>query len=175
MAVRINPKNFQTSIASIQKQWENAYPKYIFSYEFLDENIKEFYESEERMSALLTAFTSISILIGCIGLFGLATFVANQKTKEIGVRKVLGASVSSIVMMFSKEFILLISLGFVIAAPVAWLIMRNYLSDFEYRIELGPGIFLFGFALTLLIAVFTVGYRSFKAAVINPVKALRYE
>lgn len=175
MAVRINPKNLQSSIKDIQKQWELTYPKYIFSYEFLDENIKQFYEREEKMSVLLTVFTSISILIGCIGLFGLATFVANQKTKEIGVRKVLGASVSSIVMMFSKEFVLLISVGFVIAAPISWLVMSNYLSDFEYRIELGPGIFLIGFSLTLLIAVFTVGYRSFKAAVINPVKALRYE
>ncbi len=175
MAVRINPKNFQASIANVQKQWEDAYPKNIFSYEFLDENIKKFYEKEEKMSVLLTVFTSISILIGCIGLFGLATFVANQKTKEIGVRKVLGASVSSIVMMFSKEFIVLIFIGFVIAAPVAWILMNNYLSDFDYRIELGPGIFLVGFTLTLLIAVVTVGYRSFKAAVINPVKALRYE
>ncbi|HOX81427.1 MAG TPA: ABC transporter permease [Chryseolinea sp.] len=175
MAIRINPKNFQSSIATIQKQWESAYPKHIFTYEFLDENIKEFYEKEEKMSVLLTVFTSISILIGCIGLFGLATFVANQKTKEIGVRKVLGASVSSIVFMFSKEFVILIFIGFVIAAPIAWIAMNNYLSDFDYRIELGPGIFLFGFALTLLIAVFTVGYRSFKAAVINPVKALRYE
>ncbi len=175
MAVRINPKNFQASIADIQKQWENAYPKYIFSYEFLDENIREFYENEQEWSVLLTVFTSISILIGCIGLFGLATFVANQKTKEIGVRKVLGASVTSIVMMFSKEFVLLIFIGFALAAPFAWLVMSSYLSDFEYRIELGPGIFLFGLALTLLIAVLTVGYRSFKAAVINPVKALRYE
>ena len=127
------------------------------------------------MSTLLTVFTSISILIGCIGLFGLATFVANQKTKEIGVRKVLGASVTSIIMMFSKEFVVLIFIGFVIATPVAWFAMNKYLSNFEYKIELGPGIFLFGFVLALLIAVCTVGYRSFKAAVINPVKALRYE
>jgi ABC-type antimicrobial peptide transport system permease subunit len=175
LAVRINPKNFQSSIKEIQKQWELAYPKHIFSYEFLDEKIKDFYQSEERMSILLTVFTSIAILIGCIGLFGLATFVANQKTKEIGVRKVLGASISSIVLMFSKEFVILIFFGFAIAAPVAWYAMNQYLSDFEYKIELGPGIFLFGLALTLLIAVFTVGYRSFKAAIINPVKALRYE
>ncbi|MEO7990460.1 MAG: ABC transporter permease [Chryseolinea sp.] len=175
MAVRINPKNFQSSIQNIQKQWELAYPDHLFSYEFLDENIKEFYETEQKMSILLTVFTSISILIGCIGLFGLATFVANQKTKEIGVRKVLGASVSSIVMMFSKEFVVLIFIGFVIATPVAWFAMNKYLSNFEYKIELGAGIFLFGFVLALLIAVLTVGYRSFKAAVINPVKALRYE
>ena len=175
MAVRINPKSFQSDIKDIQKQWELAYPKHLFSYEFLDENIRQFYETEQKMTVLLTVFTCISILIGCIGLFGLATFVANQKTKEIGVRKVLGASVSSIVMMFSKEFVILIFLGFVIAAPVAWYTMNQYLSDFEYKIELGPGIFLFGLMLTLLIAVFTVGYRSFKAAVINPVKALRYE
>ncbi|HTJ52667.1 MAG TPA: FtsX-like permease family protein [Cyclobacteriaceae bacterium] len=175
LAVRINPKNFQSTIQNIQKQWEIAYPKHIFSYEFLDENIKEFYESDAKMSTLLTVFTSISILIGCIGLFGLVTFMANQKTKEIGVRKVLGASVNSIITMFTKEFVILIFIGFVISAPVAWYLMKQYLNDFAYKITLGPGIFLLGFGLTMMIAILTVGYRSFRAATNDPVKSLRYE
>jgi len=175
LAVRINPNNFQRTIKGIQKQWEAAYPKYIFSYEFLDEEIRKFYENDARMSVLLTVFTSIAILIGCIGLFGLATFMANQKTKEIGVRKVLGASVESIVLMFSREFVILIFIGFAIAAPIAWYIMNQYLNDFAYKIHVGPGTFLFGFLLTMVIAVVTVGYRSFKAAASDPVKSLRSE
>jgi len=175
LAVRINPKNFQSTIKSVQKQWETAYPKHIFSYEFLDENIKEFYEADAKMSTLLTVFTSISILIGCIGLFGLVTFMANQKIKEIGVRKVLGASVSSIIAMFSKEFVILIIMGFLISAPVAWYFMTQYLNDFAYKITLGPGIFLLGFSLAMMIAILTVGYRSFRAATNDPVKSLRYE
>jgi putative ABC transport system permease protein len=175
MAVRINPNSFQTAIKDIQKQWEAGYPKHIFDYEFLDEEIKQFYESEARMSVLLTVFTSIAILIGCIGLFGLVTFMSNQKTKEIGIRKVLGASVESIVVMFSKDFVILIFIGFAIAAPVAWYFMSQYLGEFAYRIELGPGIFALGFLVTMAIALVTVGYRSFKAAVSDPVKSLRSE
>ncbi len=124
---------------------------------------------------MITAFTSIAIFIGCLGLFGLATFIANQKTKEIGVRKVLGASVESIVMMFSKEYARLILIGFVIAAPFAWFILNQFLSEFAYRVELGPGAFLLGLSTTLVIAVLTVGYKSFKAAAANPVKSLKYE
>jgi ABC-type antimicrobial peptide transport system permease subunit len=101
--------------------------------------------------------------------------MANQKTKEIGVRKVLGASVNSIITMFTKEFVILIFIGFVISAPLAWYLMKQYLNDFAYKITLGPGIFLLGFGLTMMIAILTVGYRSFRAATNDPVKSLRYE
>jgi ABC-type antimicrobial peptide transport system permease subunit len=175
LAVRVNPNNFQSTIKGIQKRWEATYPKHVFSYEFLDEEIRQFYEGDARMSGLLMVFTSIAILIGCIGLFGLATFMSNQKTKEIGVRKVLGASVESIVIMFSKEFVILIFIGFAIAAPVAWYAMGQYLSEFAYKIDLGPGIFIFGFVITMVIAVCTVGYRSYRAASSDPVKSLRSE
>lgn len=127
------------------------------------------------MSVMLSIFTSLAIFIGCLGLFGLAAFMANQKTKEIGVRKVLGASVPSILYLFSKEFIKLILIGFVLAAPVAWYAMSQYLDQFAYKIELGPSLFLAGVGLTLLVAMVTVGYRSFKAATINPVNSLKCE
>ena len=117
----------------------------------------------------------MAIFIGCLGLFGLASFMANQKTKEIGVRKVLGASVESIVLMFSKEYIKLIAIGFVLASPFAWYIMNEWLNGFAYKIEIGPSVFLAGIGLTLFIAIVTVGYRSFKAAVINPSDSLRSE
>jgi ABC-type antimicrobial peptide transport system permease subunit len=127
------------------------------------------------MSTLLTVFTSIAIFIGCLGLFGLATFMANQKTKEIGVRKVLGASVESIVFSFSKEYVKLIVIGFLLAAPAAWYVMNQWLNGFAYKIELGPTIFISGLSITFFIAVFTVGYRSYKAATVNPAQSLKSE
>jgi ABC-type antimicrobial peptide transport system permease subunit len=117
----------------------------------------------------------MAIFIGCLGLFGLATFMANRKTKEIGVRKALGASVESIVFLFSKEYVKLICVGFVFAAPAAWFLMNRWLENFAYKISIGPFVFLAGLLLTLFAAVVTDGYKSFKAAVVNPIKSLRYE
>jgi putative ABC transport system permease protein len=162
-------------IDQLKPKWEAAYSEHIFSYEFMDEQIRHFYESEQRTSVMLAVFSGIAIFIGCLGLFGLATFLSNQKTKEIGVRKVLGASVESIVFLFSKEYIKLIALGFLISAPMSWFVMGKFLEDFEYRINIGPGIFVVGFVATLLIAVVTVGYRSMRAAGANPATALRSE
>jgi putative ABC transport system permease protein len=175
LAIKVEMAKSQQVIAELKSKWEAAYPEDIFEFEFLDENIKSFYDGERRMSILMTVFTSMAIFIGCLGLFGLATFMANQKTKEIGVRKVLGASVESILLIFSKEFILLIFIGFVLAAPLGWLAMSAFLDQFQYKIDLTPGIFLTGFGLTLVIAMLTVGYRSFRAAIRNPVTSLRYE
>lgn len=175
LGLKIDMRKSQEIISSLQQEWEQRYPNYLFEYEFLDQSIAEFYDGERRMSILLTIFTSMAIFIGCLGLFGLATFMANQKTKEIGVRKVLGASVHSIVMIFSKEYLVLIAIGFALAAPLGYLAMDVFLSEFEYQIPLGPGIFITGLAITLAIAALTVGFKSFKAATANPVKSLRYE
>jgi len=175
LSVQVNPLSVQSAIPEIKKLWESTYPNHLFDYSFMDESIREFYDNEERMSVLLTIFTSLAIIIGCLGLFGLAAFMSNQKTKEIGVRKVMGATVESIVFMFSKEFLKLILIGFVLAAPCAWFLMNEWLSEFAYRIELNVWIFLTGVCITLLIALVTVGYRSLRAATANPVKSLRYE
>ncbi len=175
LAVKLKGGDAQSTIDVIKTKWETAYPNAIFSYEFLDQNIEEFYDRDRRMSVLLTIFTGLAIFIGCLGLFGLATFMANQKTKEIGVRKVLGASVENIVFLFSREFVKLIVIGFLFAAPAAWYVMNQWLSKFAYRIELGPFIFVVGLALTFFVAMLTVGYRSFKAATVNPVDSLRSE
>lgn len=173
--IKVNPNNYQASIESAKKLWEDAYPKHIFEYTFLDERIREFYESEGKMSIVIGSFATIAIVIGCIGLFGLATFMANQRTKEIGVRKVLGASVQGIIYSFSKEFIVLIIIAFLFAAPLGWLAMNAMLKEFEYKISIGPIIFATALITTLLIAVITVGYRSFQAATTNPVNSLRNE
>lgn len=175
LSLQVRPGEVQAALPAIQKMWEATYPEYIFSYEFMDQSIREFYESEARLSTLLSTFTSLAIFIGCLGLFGLASFMANQKTKEIGIRKVLGASVSNVLFIFSKEFVVLIVVGFAVAAPVAWYLMNQYLSEFAYKITLGPELFLGGLLLTLLVAAATVGYRSVRAATVNPVDSLRSE
>jgi putative ABC transport system permease protein len=175
LSLKVNPQQFQSVIEQVKPKWEASYPEHIFEYDFLDENIRQFYEGEQRMSILLTIFTSIAIFIGCLGLLGLATFMANQKTKEIGVRKVLGASVESIVFLFTREYVKLILIGFVFSAPLAWYAMNLWLDNFAYKITLGPMMFVAGFGITLLIALVTVGYKSLRAAIVNPANSLKCE
>ncbi|MEX2231667.1 MAG: FtsX-like permease family protein, partial [Cyclobacteriaceae bacterium] len=175
LSLKVNQAQLRQIIREVKTKWEYAYPEHIFDYEFLDEHIQEFYEGEQKMSIVLTVFTSMAIFIGCLGLFGLATFMANQKTKEIGVRKAMGASVESIVLLFSKEYLKLIFIGFLLASPAVWFLMNKWLETFAYKITIGPVVFVTGLALTLLIAILTVGYKSFKAAIVNPIKSLRYE
>jgi putative ABC transport system permease protein len=175
LSVRLNPQSVQQTLPQIQELWEKTYPEFIYSYEFIDEQIREFYENEQQTSVLLTVFTLLAIFIGCLGLFGLTVFMANQKTKEIGVRKVLGASVESILFLFTREFIKLIVIGFLVAAPVAWYFGNEYLNQFAYKVSMGPSVFIIGLAITLAIALLTVAYRSIFAAIANPVNSLRSE
>jgi ABC-type antimicrobial peptide transport system permease subunit len=175
LALQIDVTKLPSILDALKPKWEAAYTESIFDYDFLDHRIQQFYQGYQRVSVLLTVFSGIAIFIGCLGLFGLATFLANQKTKEIGVRKVLGASVESIVMLFSKEYVKLIAIGFVIATPIAWFVMNKFLQNFEYRVEIGPWIFVAGFAATIIVALVTVGYRSIKSAVANPATSLRSE
>lgn len=173
--VRISMANLETTLAGIDKIWSATYPSSIFTYRFLDQEIERFYKLDTMILWIIQAFAGIAIFIGCLGLYGLVSFMAAQKTKEIGVRKVLGASVGGILWIFGKEFFRLILVAFVLAAPLAWWVMRDWLANFVYRIELGPGIFALAILTTFVIAGLTVGYRSLKAALANPVKSLRSE
>jgi predicted permease len=175
LSIRINPRDMMATVKNIETVWSTYYPEYIFSYKFMDEQIRNLYRGERKMSTLLSIFSSIAIFIGCLGLFGLVTFMANQKTKEIGIRKVLGASVESVMFMFSKEFVKLILIGFMLAGPIAGFAMRKLLDQFAYRIELGPVIFIAGAGVTFIIAFVTVGFRSWSAARANPADSLRTE
>lgn len=174
-AIKINLSHVPATLAAIEKTWSQLYPDQIYSYQFLDEHIATFYETEDLMLKLIQAFSFIAIFIGCLGLYGLVSFMAAQKTKEIGIRKVLGGSVIHILWIFGKEFSRLILLAFLIAAPVAWWLMNTWLQDFKFRIEISAWIFVLAILVTFVIASLTVGYQSAKAALMNPVKSLRTE
>jgi putative ABC transport system permease protein len=175
IAVKLRTANLSRTTAQIKNIWEKTYPEYAYTSHFLDDTINRFYRQETQLSLLYKIFAGIAIFISCLGLYGLVSYMAVQKTKEVGVRKVLGASVANIVVMFSKEFTLLISVAFIIAVPVAWYFMNGWLQNFVYRIHMGVGVFLLAIVSSLLIAWITVGYRAIKAALANPVKSLRTE
>ncbi|MEO6316106.1 MAG: ABC transporter permease [Chitinophagaceae bacterium] len=173
--IKIRTTNIARTTAQIQKIWESTYPEYAYESHFMDDSINRFYRQEIQLSLLYKIFAGIAIFISCLGLYGLVSYMAVQKTKEVGIRKVLGASVSNIVVMFSKEFTLLITIAFVIAGPVAWYLMNSWLQNFVYRIHIGASVFFLAIVASLFIAWITVGYRAVKAALANPVKSLRSE
>jgi putative ABC transport system permease protein len=175
VAVKMNMADAQNTIKKLDKIWSATFPDFVFEYEFYDEAIGKMYQMETAMLGLIQAFALIAILIGCLGLYGLVSFMVAQKTKEIGVRKVLGASIGQILWLFGKEFSFLILIAFIIAAPAAWWVLNGWLQDFEYRISISFGVFAAAIFLTGLIAVITVGWQSSRAALANPVKSLRTE
>ncbi len=175
LLVRARAGRAQEVLAFLREKWEVAALASPFEYSFLDERFDELYRADERLGRIFGGFAALAIIIACLGLFGLATFAVEQRTKEIGIRKVLGASVPGIVALLSKDFLKLVLLALVIASPAAYFLMNRWLEDFAYRIEIGPGIFLLAGAAALLIALATVSYQAIKAALSDPVKSLRYE
>lgn len=175
MAVKMRAGNLANTTAAVQKTWERTYPEFAFNAHFSEETIERFYRQEMQLTLLYKIFAGIAIFISCLGLYGLVSYMAVQKTKEVGIRKVLGASVQNIVVMFSKEFTVLIAVAFLLSAPLAWYAMNNWLENFVYRVDIGIGIFVLAILVSLIVAWITVGYRAIKAALANPVTALRSE
>ena len=174
-AIKMRSSNIQQTHAAIENIWNSFFPEYAYSSAFMDDNINKFYEQENQLSLLYKIFAVIAILISSLGLYGLVSFMAVQKTKEVGIRKVLGASTGNIVYLFSKEFTILISIAFVLAAPLAYFMMNSWLQDFAYRIKMEVWVFAIAILISIIIAWITVGYKAVKAAVANPVKSLRSE
>jgi len=173
--IKISMNNLEQELAKIEAVWNESFTNEIYDFKFLDETIERYYRDEERASRLFTLFAIIAIFIGCMGLFGLVSFMANQRVKEVGIRKVLGASITQIVVLFSREFALLVIVAFIIAGPIAYYMMDGWLNDFAYKISLSPWLFVTGVLISLAIAFGTVGYRSVKAALANPVDSLKDE
>ncbi|MGN6530350.1 MAG: FtsX-like permease family protein, partial [Ginsengibacter sp.] len=174
-SVKLATKDVVPVMQSIEKLWNTTYPDFVYEYQFLDDKIAGFYKQESQLSQLYQIFATIAILLSCLGLYGLASFMAVQKIKEVGIRKVLGATVSNIVYLFSKEFVLLISVAFLIATPVAWYFMNKWLQNFAFKIHLSWWIFFAGGIASVIIALGSVSFQAIKAAIANPVKSLRSE
>ncbi|WP_162054828.1 ABC transporter permease [Pontibacter pamirensis] len=175
LSAKIDMNQKQEALSHLEKVWGMAYPDDVFNYEFLDETIADFYRDEARQNKLFKVFSFIAIFIGCLGLYGLVAFMAAQRTKEVGIRKVMGASIFNIAVLFSKEFIKLVLIAFVLAAPIAYYIISLWLEDFTYRVSIGYWPFVLAGIATLLIALLTMSTKAVQAALANPVISLKSE
>jgi ABC-type antimicrobial peptide transport system permease subunit len=170
-----DPGSLTDAVRRIEKIWTATYPDAIFDYQFFDENIKAFYKQEQKYAQLFQLFSIVFLLIGCLGLYGLITFVVNRKSKEVAIRKVLGATLAHVLIMFSREYVQLIVISFVLAVPVAYYAVDSWLSNFAHHIELNGWLFALPGILVLIIALIVVSAKSATAANANPVESLRTE
>ena len=175
LSVKVNGANIEGSIADVERIWNELVPSWPFQYSFLDEHYEELYRSDQQMESVVTIMALLAILIACMGLFGLAAITTERKIKEIGIRKILGASVLQIMVQLSKNFALLVFLAFIIFSPITYLVMSGWLENFAYRIDINPLVFLLGCFLAIMIALLTISYHTLRSASSNPVEALRYE
>jgi len=175
MVASLDGGNNQATLSSLKDSWNRILPGIPFESQYLSESVKKQYESDDRISLMLTWSTILAIIISCMGLYGLSIYMAERRIKEIGIRKVLGASVTGIVRMLSRDFIILVMIAFIIAVPLAYYGMNRWLEGFAYKIEPGLLVFVLAGGASFLIAFMTVGFESIKAAIGNPIKALRSE
>jgi len=173
VSVKMKTADIGLTIDQVKKIWNQFTPDYPIEYKFLDENFEQMYKAEDKLRSLLSIFTAMAIFVGCLGLFGLAAYTAEQRRKEVGIRKVLGATTKGVVLLLSKDFVKLVVISLLIASPFAWFFMNKWLQDFAYRMNISVWIFIVAGALTILIALLTVSFQAIKAAMANPVKSLR--
>lgn len=175
LSVKLRPNNMNGTLSQIERQFNTSFPQALYEYHFVDQQVAHFYKTETQLSKLYQIFAGIALLISCLGLFGLVSFMAVQRTKEVGIRKTLGASAGQIVYLFSKEFTLLVLIAFAISGPIAGYLMNLWLQSFAFRIRLGPGVFVQAITFSVIIAWLTVGYKAISAALVKPVKSLKSE
>jgi putative ABC transport system permease protein len=175
VGIKLTMADVPYTLHAIEKLWGEVFPDYVFEYQFLDAQIEYFYRQENQLSQLYKIFAGIAIFLSCLGLYGLASFMAVQRIKEVGIRKVLGATAGNILYLFSREFILLIAVAFVVASPIAWYFMHNWLQDYVYRISISWWIFFIGGIASVIIALTSIGFQAFRTSRANPVTSLRSE
>jgi putative ABC transport system permease protein len=175
LSVRLKPGTISSSLSAIQNEWKQLNSEYPFDYFFMDEQIDRFYKSDNNLMQVLSIFAVLAIIIACMGLFGLSIYAAQQRTKEIGIRKVLGATEATITLLLSKDFLKPVLVAAIISFPLAWWAMNNWLQDFAYRIQISAWIFIAAGAGAILLALITISFQAIKAAIANPVKNLRTE
>jgi len=173
--IKMSAANLAAELSAVKQVFDQTYPDFVFEYKFLDDKIAGFYKQESQLSALYKIFAAIAIFLSCLGLYGLASFMAVQRIKEVGIRKVLGASTGGIVYLFSKEFIILVAIAFAIATPIAWYYMHQWLQAYAYRISISWWLLAAGGLAAIIIALATISFKAVKAAIANPVKSLRSE
>lgn len=163
------------TLKKVEAIWNEVYPDFVYEQKFLDAKIENFYAQEGKLSELYKIFAVLAIFLSCLGLYGLASFMAVQKTKEVGIRKVLGASVNNIVFLFSKEFLLLIGIAFLIAAPLAYYFMHDWLQNFVYRVDISWWVLVLAGLMAVVVALITISFKAIRAALANPIMSLRSE
>jgi putative ABC transport system permease protein len=173
--IRMDEQDMAATVGAIRQIWNEVYPDYVFEYQFMDDRVAGFYSEEAKLSTFYKIFAGIAIFLSCLGLYGLASFMAAQRLKEVGIRKVLGATVGQIVYLFSKEFFLLVGIAFLIAAPIAWYFVHEWVKDYAYRLPVNGWVFVAGGVAAMVIALGTVGVQAYRAAAVNPVVNLRSE
>ena len=175
LLVRTRAGSIPSTLAFLKETWQRTDPDRPFDYSFLDDRLDSLYRAEVKLRTIFSYFTGFAIFIACLGLFGLASFTAEQRTKEIGVRKVLGSSIVGVTLLLVKDFTKWVVLANIVAWPIAFYVLQKWLQNFAYRIDLRPWTFIISGILALLIALFTVSFQAIRAARANPVEALRYE
>jgi putative ABC transport system permease protein len=175
VSVKVNTTDMSEAIEEVSSVWDRFSPNEAFRYTFLDESFARMYADVQRMGRIFTSFAVLAIIIACLGLFALSAFMVEQRSKEISIRLVLGASLNNILRLLTQNFLLLVLISLIIAIPIAWYIMQQWLEDYEYRIQIGWDVFLVAGLLAVLIAVLTISYQSIRAALMNPVDNLRAE
>jgi putative ABC transport system permease protein len=175
LLVKVSGKNIEQALEHMEAKWKQLVPTRPFNYHFLDEDFDKLYRSEIRLGKVINVFAGIAISLACLGLFGLSSYTTQQRIKEIGVRRVIGASVFNIVFLLSKDFVKFVIISFTIATPMAWWIMSNWLQDYAYAIKMPVWVFALAAVLIIIITLITISFQSIRAALMNPVKSLRSE
>jgi putative ABC transport system permease protein len=175
MAVKVRGTNISQTLGKIEELWQEFLPREPFDYFFMDTHFESLHQSESRTAKLLAIFSVLALFIASLGLFGLSSFITEQRTKEIGVRKVMGSTVSNILLLLSRQFTKWVLIANLVAWPVAFYFMDNWLQNFAYRIDISPNVFILTGVVSILLALLTIGYQTIKAASTNPARSLRYE